>query len=68
MLLGAVYMREEDPYRKQNNFTLSLHAEISVRVVPKYGRIEKELKMATKTNTQFGPFCTVAICNNHRTL
>ena len=56
MLLGAVYMREEDPYRKQNNFTLSLHAEISVRVVPKYGRFEKELKMATKTNTQFGPF------------
>ena len=56
MFLGAVYMREEDPYRKQNNFTLSLHAEILVRVVPKYGRFEKELKMATKTNTQFGPF------------
>ena len=50
MLLGAVYMREEDPYRKRNNFTLSLHGEISVRVVPKYGRFEKELKMAGDKN------------------
>ena len=50
MLLGAVYMREEDPYRKRNNFTLGLHAEISVRVVPKYRRFEKELKMAGDKN------------------
>ena len=45
MFLGAVYMREED-HRKRNNFTLGLHAEISVRVVPKYRRFERELKMA----------------------
>ena len=50
MLLGAVYMREEDPYRKRNNFTLGLHAEILVRVVPKYRRFEKELKMAGDKN------------------
>ena len=50
MLLGAVYMREEDPYRKRNNFTLGLHAEISVRVVPKYRRFERELKMAGDKN------------------
>ena len=50
MILGAVYMREEDPYRKRNNFTLSLHAEISVRMVPKYRRFEKELKMAGDKN------------------
>ena len=40
MFLGAVYMREKDPYRKRNNFTLDLNAEISVRVVPKYRRFE----------------------------
>ena len=50
MFLGAVYMREEDPYRRRNNFTLSLHAEISVRMVPKYRRFEKELKMAGDKN------------------
>ena len=50
MLLGAVYMREEDPYRKRNNSTLSLHAETSVRVVPKYRRFEKELKMTGDKN------------------
>ena len=50
MFLGAVYMREEDPYRKRNNFTLGLHAEISVRVVPKYRRFERELKMAGDKN------------------
>ena len=38
-------MREED-HRKRNNFTLGLHVEISVRVVPKYRRFEKELIMA----------------------
>ena len=49
MFLGAVYMREEDS-RKRDNFTLGLHAEISVRVVPKYGRFEKELIMAGDKN------------------
>ena len=49
MLLGAVYMREEDS-RKRNNFTLGLHAEILVHVVPKYGRFEKELIMAGDKN------------------
>ena len=43
-------MREEDPYRKRNNSTLSLHAETSVRVVPKYRRFEKELKMTGHKN------------------
>ena len=57
MFLGAVYMREEDPYRKRNNFTLSLHAEILVRVVPKYRRFEKVLKMAgdKKQTHSLGP-------------
>ena len=50
MFLGAVYIREEDPYRKRNNFTLGLHAEILVRVVPKYRRFEKELKMMGDKN------------------
>ena len=50
-------MREEDPYRKRNNFTLGLHAEILVRVVPKYRRFEKELKMAgdKKQTHSLGP-------------
>ena len=39
---------QEDP-RRWNNFTMRLHAEISVRVVPKYRRFEKELKMALTT-------------------
>ena len=57
MFLGAVYMREEDPYRKRNNFTLGLHAEILVRVVPKYRRFEKVLKMAgeKKQTHSLGP-------------
>lgn len=38
----------QDP-RRWNNFTMGLHAEISVRVVPKYRRFEKELKMALTT-------------------
>ena len=51
MFLRDVYMREED-HRKRNNFTLGLHAEISVLVVPKYRRFEKELKWRkTKANT-----------------
>ena len=41
--------REEDP-RRRNNFTLGLHAEILVRVVPKYRRFERELKMAGDKN------------------
>ena len=45
MFLRDVYMREED-HREWNNFRLGLHAEISVRVVPKYRRFQKELKMA----------------------
>ena len=45
MFLGAVYMREEDPYRKRNKFKLGLHAEILVRVVLIYRRFEKELKI-----------------------
>ena len=49
MLLRDVYVREED-HRKRNNFTLGLHAEISVRVVPKYGRFEKEFIMAGDKN------------------
>ena len=49
MFLGAVYMREKD-HRKRNNFTLGLHAEILVRVMPKYRRFEKELKMAGDKN------------------
>ena len=49
MFLGAVYMREEY-HRKRKNFTLGLHAEILVRVMPKYRRFEKELKMARDKN------------------
>ena len=49
MFLGAVYMREED-HRKRNKFTLGLHAEILVRVMPKYRRFQKELKMAGDKN------------------
>ena len=41
-------MQEEDP-RRRNNFTLGLQEEISVRVVPKYRRFEKELKIAGDT-------------------
>ena len=47
----AVYMEggtskdQEDP-RGRKNFTLGLHAEMSVHVVPKKRRFEKELKMA----------------------
>ena len=57
MFLGAVYIREEDPYRKRNNFTLGLHAEILVRVVAKYRRFEKELKMTgdKKQTHSLGP-------------
>lgn len=39
---------QEDP-RRWNKFTMGLHAEISVRVVPKYRRFGKELKMALTT-------------------
>ena len=49
MFLGAVYMREED-HRKRNNFTLGLHAEILVHVVPKYRRFERELRMTGDKN------------------
>ena len=42
-------MREED-HRKRNNFTLGLHAEILVRVMLKYRRFEKELKMTGDKN------------------
>ena len=41
--------REEDP-RRRNNFTLGLHAEISVCMVPKKRRFETELKMASDKN------------------
>ena len=37
--------REEDP-RSRNNFSLGFGAKISVRVMPKKTRFEKELKMA----------------------
>ena len=37
--------REEDP-RRRNNFSLGFGAKISVRVMPKETRFEKELKMA----------------------
>ena len=40
---------QEDP-RRWNNFTLGLHAEILVRMVPKYRMFEKELKMASDKN------------------
>ena len=42
-------MEGEDP-RRRKNFTLGLHAEISVRVVPKKRRFEKELKMTGDKN------------------
>ena len=42
-------MEGEDP-RRRNNFTLGLHAQISVRVVPKKRRFEKELKMTGDKN------------------
>ena len=42
---GGIASYQKDP-RWQNNFSLGLHAEILVRVVPKQRRIEKELKMA----------------------
>ena len=35
---------------------LGLHAEILVRVEPKYRMFEKELKMAGDKNIQYGPF------------
>ena len=41
---GLFTLREGDP-RRRNNFKSGLHAEISVRVVPKWRRVEKELKM-----------------------
>jgi len=42
-------MEGEDPTRR-NNFTLGLQAEISVCVVPKKRRFEKELKMTSDKN------------------
>ena len=48
-LRGCLHGRKEDP-RRRNNFTLGLHAEISVRVVPKKRRFETELKMAGDKN------------------
>ena len=48
-LKGLFAWREEDP-RRRNNFTLGLHAEISVRVVPKKRRFSTELKMARDKN------------------
>ena len=60
-------MREEDPYRKRNNFTLSLHAEISVRMVPKYRRFEKELKNGgrQKQTRSLGPSALFTGVNNY---
>ena len=49
LLLGALHMEEEDP-RRRINFTLGLHAEILVRVVPKCRMFEKELRMAGDKN------------------
>ena len=48
---GPFTRSEEDPFfqedpRRRNNFRLGLHAEISVRVVPKQRSFERELKMA----------------------
>ena len=40
---------QEDP-RRRENFTLGLHAEISVHVVPKKRRFEMELKVAGDNN------------------
>ena len=48
-LKGLFAWREEDP-RRLNNFTLGLHAEISVRVVSKKRRFSTELKMARDKN------------------
>ena len=48
-LKGLFAWKEEDP-RRRNNFTLGLHAEISVRVVPKKRRFSTELKMARDKN------------------
>ena len=42
---GLFTWREEDP-RRRNNFSLGLRTKISVRVMPKETRFEKELKMA----------------------
>ena len=46
---GGRHYFQEDPKRR-NNFTLGLHAGISVRVVPKYRRFEKDIKMAGDKN------------------
>ena len=48
-LKGLFTWREEDPSRR-NNFTLGLHAEIVVLVVPKKRMFETELRMAGDKN------------------
>ena len=45
----SVVQYQEDP-RKKKNFSLGLKAEISLTVVPKQRRIEKDLKMAGDKN------------------
>ena len=59
-------MEGEDPTRR-NNFTLPLHGEISVRVVPKKRRFEKELKMAgdKNKNCNLGPSSLLTGVNNY---
>ena len=46
---GPFTWSKEDP-RRWNHFRLGLHAEISVRVVLKYRRFEKDFKMAGDKN------------------
>ena len=50
-------MEGEDPTRR-NNFTLPLHGEISVRVVPKKKKVREGIKNdgRQKQKLQFGPF------------
>ena len=59
-------MEGKDPWRRKN-FTLGLHAEISVRVVPKTRRFENELKMAgnKNKNCNLGPSSLFAAVNNY---
>jgi len=60
---GLFTLREGDP-RRRNNFSLGLGAKISVRVMPKETRFERELKMAgEKTeNAQFGHSSSFYLC------
>ena len=59
-------MDDEDP-RRRNNSTLGLHAQISVRVVPKTRRFEKELKMTgdKNKNCNMGPSSLFTTVNNY---